>query len=53
VPVCCEDMENALPFPKADIIHKFLEDCLSDKNKVSKTEYLFLRVPEICKAGKY
>ncbi|XP_075302602.1 lung adenoma susceptibility protein 2-like [Opisthocomus hoazin] len=33
VPVCCEDMENALPFPKADIIHKFLEDCLSDKNK--------------------
>ncbi|KAM6187554.1 lung adenoma susceptibility protein 2-like [Sarcoramphus papa] len=33
VPVCCEDMENALPFPKADIIHKFLEDCLNDKNK--------------------
>ncbi|XP_055648601.1 lung adenoma susceptibility protein 2-like [Falco peregrinus] len=24
-------MENALPFPKADIIHKFLEDCLHDK----------------------
>uniref|UniRef100_A0A663EPV1 Lung adenoma susceptibility protein 2 n=1 Tax=Aquila chrysaetos chrysaetos TaxID=223781 RepID=A0A663EPV1_AQUCH len=24
---------NALPFPKADIIHKFLEDCLNDKNK--------------------
>uniref|UniRef100_A0A8C3J4B4 Lung adenoma susceptibility protein 2 n=1 Tax=Calidris pygmaea TaxID=425635 RepID=A0A8C3J4B4_9CHAR len=35
VPVCCEDMENALPFPKADIIHKFLEDCLNDKNKES------------------
>ncbi|XP_075582112.1 lung adenoma susceptibility protein 2 isoform X1 [Pelecanus crispus] len=33
VPVCCEDMEDALPFPKADIIHKFLEDCLNDKNK--------------------
>ncbi|XP_076217477.1 lung adenoma susceptibility protein 2-like isoform X1 [Aptenodytes patagonicus] len=33
VPVCCEDMENVLPFPKADIIHKFLEDCLNDKNK--------------------
>ncbi|XP_042660630.1 lung adenoma susceptibility protein 2 isoform X2 [Tyto alba] len=33
VPVCCEDVENALPFPKADIIHKFLEDCLNDKNK--------------------
>ncbi|XP_010160300.1 PREDICTED: lung adenoma susceptibility protein 2, partial [Eurypyga helias] len=33
VPVCCEDMDNALPFPKADIIHKFLEDCLEDKNK--------------------
>ncbi|XP_068280486.1 lung adenoma susceptibility protein 2 [Nyctibius grandis] len=33
VPVCCEDMENALPFPKADIVHKFLEDCLHDKNK--------------------
>ncbi|KAM9214125.1 lung adenoma susceptibility protein 2 [Leptosomus discolor] len=33
VPVCCEDMENALPSPKADIIHKFLEDCLNDKNK--------------------
>ncbi|KAM6109073.1 lung adenoma susceptibility protein 2 [Phoenicopterus ruber ruber] len=33
VPVCYEDMENALPFPKADIIHKFLEDCLNDKNK--------------------
>lgn len=33
VPVCCEDMENALPFPKADIIHKFLEDCLNHKNK--------------------
>ncbi|XP_064294040.1 lung adenoma susceptibility protein 2 [Phalacrocorax carbo] len=33
VPVCFEDMENALQFPKADIIHKFLEDCLNDKNK--------------------
>ncbi|XP_035748860.1 lung adenoma susceptibility protein 2 [Egretta garzetta] len=33
VPVCCEDMENAVPFPKADIIHKFLEDCLNDKNQ--------------------
>ncbi|XP_009947900.1 PREDICTED: lung adenoma susceptibility protein 2 [Leptosomus discolor] len=33
VPVYCEDMENALPSPKADIIHKFLEDCLNDKNK--------------------
>ncbi|KAM6035119.1 lung adenoma susceptibility protein 2 [Theristicus caerulescens] len=53
VPVCCEDMENALPFPKADIIHKFLEDCLKDKNQVSKIEYLFPRMPQICKAGKY
>nr|XP_010302855.1 PREDICTED: lung adenoma susceptibility protein 2 [Balearica regulorum gibbericeps] len=35
VPVCCEDMENALPFPKADIIHRFLEDCLNDKNKAN------------------
>ncbi|XP_055647381.1 lung adenoma susceptibility protein 2 isoform X2 [Falco peregrinus] len=33
VPVCCEDVEDALPFPKADIIHKFLEDCLHDKSK--------------------
>ncbi|XP_040436513.1 lung adenoma susceptibility protein 2 isoform X3 [Falco naumanni] len=33
VPVCCEDAEDALPFPKADIIHKFLEDCLHDKSK--------------------
>ncbi|KAM6105991.1 lung adenoma susceptibility protein 2 [Pterocles gutturalis] len=33
VPMCCEDVEGALPFPKADIIHKFLEDCLKDKNK--------------------
>ncbi|KAM6363527.1 lung adenoma susceptibility protein 2 isoform 2-T2 [Pluvialis apricaria] len=33
VPVYCEDMEDALPLPKADIIHKFLEDCLNDKNK--------------------
>uniref|UniRef100_A0A8C0FDI6 Lung adenoma susceptibility protein 2 n=1 Tax=Bubo bubo TaxID=30461 RepID=A0A8C0FDI6_BUBBB len=32
-PVCCEDMENAPPLPRADIIHKFLEDCLNDKNK--------------------
>ncbi|KAM6037200.1 lung adenoma susceptibility protein 2 [Chlamydotis macqueenii] len=32
-PVCCEDVVDALPFPKADIIHKFLEDCLNDKNK--------------------
>ncbi|OPJ71404.1 lung adenoma susceptibility protein 2 [Patagioenas fasciata monilis] len=33
VPVCCEDMENTPPLPKAEIIHKFLEDCLNDKNK--------------------
>ncbi|XP_054040433.1 lung adenoma susceptibility protein 2 isoform X1 [Rissa tridactyla] len=36
VPVCCEDYAvscEGLPFPKADIIHKFLEDCLNDKNK--------------------
>ncbi|XP_035165896.1 lung adenoma susceptibility protein 2 isoform X2 [Oxyura jamaicensis] len=33
VPACCEDKRNPLPFPKADIIHKFLEDCLNDKNK--------------------
>ncbi|KAM6293967.1 lung adenoma susceptibility protein 2 [Aegotheles albertisi] len=33
VPMCCEDVENALTFPKVDIIHKFLEDCLNDKNK--------------------
>ncbi|XP_051498468.1 lung adenoma susceptibility protein 2 isoform X1 [Apus apus] len=33
VPGCCEDMENALSFPKAEIIHQFLEDCLRDKNK--------------------
>ncbi|XP_026721292.1 lung adenoma susceptibility protein 2 isoform X1 [Athene cunicularia] len=32
-PVCCEDMENAPPLPRADIIQKFLEDCLNDKNK--------------------
>ncbi|XP_074667233.1 lung adenoma susceptibility protein 2-like [Strix aluco] len=32
-PVCCEDMESAPPLPRADIIHKFLEDCLNDKNK--------------------
>ncbi|XP_009871925.1 PREDICTED: lung adenoma susceptibility protein 2 [Apaloderma vittatum] len=33
VPVCREDAENALPVAKADIVHKFLEDCLNDKNK--------------------
>ncbi|XP_010190099.1 PREDICTED: LOW QUALITY PROTEIN: lung adenoma susceptibility protein 2, partial [Mesitornis unicolor] len=47
VPACCEDVENALPLPKADIIQKFLEDCLNDKNKVSKTEDLFLSVPKM------
>ncbi|KAK2513538.1 hypothetical protein Q9233_015491 [Columba guinea] len=26
-------MENAPPLPKAEIIHKFLQDCLNDKNK--------------------
>eukprot|EP00075_Anas_platyrhynchos_P013524 XP_027302777.1 lung adenoma susceptibility protein 2 isoform X3 [Anas platyrhynchos] len=33
VPACWEDRNNPLPFPKADIIGKFLEDCLDDKNK--------------------
>ncbi|XP_064355793.1 lung adenoma susceptibility protein 2-like isoform X3 [Dromaius novaehollandiae] len=33
VPVCCEDEENTLPFPKADIVHDFLEDCINEKNK--------------------
>ncbi|KAI6058160.1 Lung adenoma susceptibility protein 2 isoform X1 [Aix galericulata] len=33
VPACWEDRNNPLPFPKADIIDKFLEDCLDDKNK--------------------
>ncbi|XP_008939959.1 PREDICTED: lung adenoma susceptibility protein 2 [Merops nubicus] len=33
LPGCCEDMERALPFPKAQIIQKFLEDCLKDKNQ--------------------
>ncbi|XP_064902865.1 lung adenoma susceptibility protein 2 homolog isoform X2 [Columba livia] len=33
VPVCCEDMGSAPPLPKAEIIHKFLQDCLNDKNK--------------------
>ncbi|XP_066845099.1 lung adenoma susceptibility protein 2 isoform X4 [Anser cygnoides] len=32
-PARWEDKNNPLPFPKADIIHKFLEDCLDDKNK--------------------
>ncbi|XP_071586825.1 lung adenoma susceptibility protein 2-like [Heliangelus exortis] len=34
VAVCCEELEDALSFPKADIIQKFLEDCLHDKNKL-------------------
>lgn len=33
VPACWEDRNNPLPFPKVDIIDKFLEDCLDDKNK--------------------
>lgn len=32
-PARWEDKNNPLPFPKADIIHQFLEDCLDDKNK--------------------
>ncbi|XP_064355792.1 lung adenoma susceptibility protein 2 homolog isoform X2 [Dromaius novaehollandiae] len=36
VPVCCEDEENTLPFPKADIVHDFLEDCINEKNKLSE-----------------
>nr|XP_009664389.1 PREDICTED: lung adenoma susceptibility protein 2 isoform X1 [Struthio camelus australis] len=33
VPVRCEDEENTLPFPKANIVHEFFEDCINDTNK--------------------